>query len=109
MPAHSTELPTWLQLRIDEFETGPARAAPIAIWQITSKGKAAYFFVAPCCDRYNPLYGESGQLLCHPNGGIHGRGDGECPQPADLRTPVSFIWSHPNSPMTKHIAPALGQ
>ena len=109
MPAHSTELPAWLQLQIDEFQAGPEQSAPIEIWQITNKGKAAYFFVAPCCDQYNPLYGESGQLLCYPNGGFHGRGDGVCLRPADLRTPVVFVWSHPKSLMTKHITPALGQ
>ena len=82
---------------------------PISIWQITHKGKLAYLFFAPCCDQYNPLYDASGEVLCHPSGGIHGRGDSTCPSPADRGTAVQFVWSHPQSPIKGQTIPALGQ
>ena len=110
-PARSqaAELPSWLEAKIKEAAAGPARLAPISIWQITHKGKLAYLFFAPCCDQYNPLYDASGEVLCHPSGGIHGRGDSTCPSPADRGTAVHFVWSHPQSPIKGQTIPALGQ
>ncbi|MFT3929589.1 MAG: hypothetical protein QM709_04735 [Spongiibacteraceae bacterium] len=107
--AESSSLPTWLQQRIAAYETGPEHDAPLEIWQIRHDGKAAYFFVANCCDQYNPLYDEKGQLICHPSGGIVGRGDGRCPVPMDEGSKATFIWSHPKSPLQEHSPPSFMQ
>jgi hypothetical protein len=38
-----------------------------------------YYVVSPCCDRFNYLYNKNGVLLCAPDGGESGHGDGRCP------------------------------
>ncbi|MBI2380073.1 MAG: hypothetical protein HYV16_04885 [Gammaproteobacteria bacterium] len=42
-------------------------------------GRDYYYRPAPCCDFYSELYDGEGRLVCHPDGGITGRGDGSCP------------------------------
>ncbi len=43
------------------------------------QGDTVYLFVPPCCDRFSELYTSTGSLICHPSGGITGKGDGQCP------------------------------
>ncbi len=43
-------------------------------------GKIYYQALAPCCDKFNPLYDERGHYVCAPTGGYTGRGDGQCPE-----------------------------
>jgi len=103
-----TERPAWLSAKIGEYESGPARQAPIEIWQLMHKGQIAYYFVSPCCDQYNPLFAASGQILCNPSGGFSGGGDGKCPKPADPGSKVNFVWAHPKSGSHEHRPPRLG-
>lgn len=89
------DTPAWLQQRIAAFASQPDRAWPIEIWQLTHRGRAAYFEISPCCDQYNPLFDAQGKQLCSPNGGIVGEGDGRCPFPADAGTPILRVWRNP--------------
>lgn len=46
-------------------------------WEVDKKW---YFYVsAPCCDQFNYLYDEDCNIICAPDGGIAGTGDGNCP------------------------------
>jgi hypothetical protein len=102
------ELPEWLVAKISGYEAGPAREAPIEIWQISYQGRPAFFFISPCCDRFNPLFSLSGENICSPSGGFSGSGDGKCPKPIDRGTEPRFVWSHPASPSQTHVPPRLG-
>jgi len=43
------------------------------------KGKT-YFYIPPyCCDMFGDLYDDTCNLICHPDGGFSGIGDGSCP------------------------------
>lgn len=42
-------------------------------------GQVYYEFIAPCCDRFNPMFDAYGKYICAPSGGYAGRGDGGCP------------------------------
>ena len=48
------------------------------IAQFDYHGKKVFYIPADCCDQLNPLYDESGNLLCYPSGGFSGKGDGRC-------------------------------
>lgn len=87
--------PDWLDRKIQAFRAMPPREAPIKIWQFPHGGKPAYLFISPCCDQFNPLFDAVGALLCHPSGGIAGRGDGKCPAPQDPGTKAVLIWANP--------------
>ncbi len=90
-------MPTWLQTKIKQESQQPLTTATQAIWKISHRGQSAYFLQSPCCDQFNPLLDQNGKLLCHPAGGISGKGDGRCPKPADVGTQPQLIWSHPQS------------
>ena len=51
-------------------------------------GTVYYQAIAPCCDKFNPLYDERGRYVCAPTGGYTGRGDGQCP---DLREALGKV------------------
>ena len=102
-PSHDdgqrAQWPAWLRTRVRQLEAGPVAHSASSVWQLTHRGQSAYFFVAPCCDQFNPLHdGASGRLLCHPSGGIAAQGDGKCPNPVDAGTVPRFVWAHPKSP-----------
>jgi hypothetical protein len=83
---------------IDRFRSGPADNPPRAITRFTYKGQAVFYVSAPCCDFQSELYDAQGALLCHPDGGITGRGDGKCPDFASTKKDPIAIWQDTRSP-----------
>jgi hypothetical protein len=52
--------------------------AMIVEWTVASGEK--YYYVPPyCCDMYSALYDSECNLICAPDGGFTGGGDGRCP------------------------------
>ena len=99
-PTSKADAPTpdWLRARTASYEAGPETEAPSAIWQIQHQGQTAYYVASPCCDQFNSLWNAKGDLVCHPDGGFTGRGEGMCPAPRDAGTPAKLIWSDPRKP-----------
>lgn len=51
------------------------------VYNYNFEGQKYYYFQnghGGCADSFNDLYNEKGELLCHPDGGISGGGDGKC-------------------------------
>ena len=80
------DLPPFLKQIIAEYESvsedsGPD-APPVEIWQHEYQGKTVFYLPLSrthCCDRLSMLYDSDGTLICMPDGGFTGRGDGRCP------------------------------
>jgi len=87
-------LPAWLQALVADFDAQPARTAPSTAFALPYEGATAYLFMAPCCDEFNPLYDARGVLVCHPSGGVTGRGDGKCPAGLPPRAQWREVWRH---------------
>jgi hypothetical protein len=51
-----------------------------------------YYLPPRCCDIFGNLYDSQGQIICHPDGGIAGHGDGRCPDFLNQRTNETVIW-----------------
>jgi hypothetical protein len=65
--------------------------ASVSLWEF--EGKKYYYFTSDCCDQMTELFDEDCDLVCHPDGGLTGKGDGKCP---DFSTGVlkrTVIWS----------------
>jgi hypothetical protein len=78
--AHAqSDAPPFVEKLIAHYEAASPVSSPGAIWQYRYKG-AAVFFVPrlACCDIMSSLYDINGNLICHPDGGIAGAGDGKC-------------------------------
>jgi YHS domain-containing protein len=82
---------------ISTFESEPVGNPPQSIWQYEYKGQAVYFIPAQCCDQFSQLYAATGNLLCAPDGGFIGRGDGRCPDFFAFRSAETLIWQDPRS------------
>jgi hypothetical protein len=66
--------------------------APQAIYGYQFNEKQVFLVIAPCCDRYNPLFDAAGSELCAPSGGFAGNGDGRCPDFAAKRRDEALLW-----------------
>jgi len=38
-----------------------------------------YYITSDCCDQFNYLYDDKCNLICAPDGGLSGMGNGKCP------------------------------
>ena len=87
-------LPAWLAALVADYDAQPARTAPATVQALPWFGGTAYLVTTACCDQFDPLYDARGVVICHPSGGITGRGDGKCPAvlppPQDRRE----VWRH---------------
>ncbi len=84
--------PKWLQEKIAELEKQKPHQAKSFIKEYQFNGIKVYYIPADCCDQLNPLYDESGKIICHPSGGITGRGDGKCPDFKPAASDGKLIW-----------------
>ena len=87
-------LPLWLMQIIDGFITEPAGERPLLIKQFGYNGAVVYHFTSQCCDQFNYLYDVAGSIICAPDGGFSGDGDGQCPDFANTSTAGAVIWEN---------------
>lgn len=91
------ETPRFLEVLIESFRDQSPEIAPEEVWSYWFRDRRV-FYVAPqyCCDLSSTLYDESGEVICHPDGGIAGSGDGRCPDFFKELTDGVRIWRHPD-------------
>ncbi len=91
--AEINKTPDWLQKQIENYEAADARNSPGQIQSFQYKDDIVYFVFSPiCCDQYSTLYDDAGDKICHPDGGITGKGDGKCADFFEQRTDMKVIW-----------------
>jgi hypothetical protein len=78
---------------ITEFETSSKTNPPASIWRYEYRGLAVFYVPPSCCDIPGELYDSNGNLICGPDGGISGRGDGRCPDFFRERTEELRVWA----------------
>ena len=84
--------PSWVDQLIKKFESVPVANPPLSIWKYDYNGQVVYFVPAHCCDITSVVYDADGTILCAPDGGIAGRGDGKCSDFFDKRSNEQLIW-----------------
>jgi len=75
----------------------PPQLPASAIWEYTYNGAIVYLVPAPCCDQFNPLYNLECEVICHPDGGITGKGDGKCNDFRRMATGKKLVWKDSRS------------
>jgi hypothetical protein len=85
-------LPDCVGHKIQEIMQEPPRNPPAEIWQYKFEGKKVYYIPPYCCDAYSELLDENCRVICAPDGGITGRGDGRCPDFYSKRKNGILIW-----------------
>jgi hypothetical protein len=87
-----TEAPSCIQQKITAILAEPVRNPPARVLRFTYNSDTVFYFPAYCCDHYSELYDSDCNLICHPDGGITGRGDGLCPTFWSTATDSVEIW-----------------
>ncbi len=84
--------PTWVMALIRQLETQPVANPPGFVAQYDYKGQEVYFVPQRCCDVMSVVYRSDGAVMCHPDGGLNGKGDERCADfPAERRN-ERIIW-----------------
>ncbi len=84
--------PPWVDQLILQFQNAPPGNPPQSIWRYQYKGEAVYYVPPQCCDQFSVLYDSKANVICAPDGGFAGHGDGRCPDFFQERTNEVLIW-----------------
>ena len=72
-------LPNCIRAKIEIIKSLPVENPPREVWKWMVDGNTYFYFSAVCCDQFSELYDSNCNLICHPDGGLTGVGDGNCP------------------------------
>lgn len=85
-------IPNCIDEKINEIKNGDVWNPPAKIYSYTYDGQTVYYFPPRCCDIPSSLYDKNCNLICSPDGGITGGGDGSCADFFSERTDEKLIW-----------------
>lgn len=92
----AADVPLFVAELIAGYKSVPPSSSPGAVWQYRYKGQLVYYVPRlTCCDIMSQLYTSSGELICQPDGGMAGSGDGKCPSFFVERVDGRQLWSDP--------------
>jgi hypothetical protein len=91
----TTQRPQWLKARIAAVLAERKRNPITRIFRYDYGGQTVYYVSAPCCDQYSNVFDTKGKLICQPDGGITGKGDGKCPDFEKNKTNEKLVWQDP--------------
>lgn len=84
----------WLDDLIVELEAAPVANPPAEIVRRVHDAGVYYYLLPRCCGVWSNLYSADGTLVCHPDGGITGNGDGLCSALGPLVS-EEVVWQDP--------------
>jgi hypothetical protein len=90
--------PAWVDALIKQFESQPVGNPPQSILRYDYNGQTVYYIPPQCCDQFSTLYDATGAVLCAPDGGLTGTGDGKCPDFIDKRSNEQLVWKDSRTP-----------
>ena len=74
----SPDAPDCIKAKIAQLQQEPVRNPPSSVSKFRSNGQD-YFYIPPfCCDQFSEFYDDKCTLICSPDGGFSGSGDGRC-------------------------------
>jgi hypothetical protein len=91
-PDMSPTPPAWVTSLIHQFESEPVANPPASVARYEYKGREVYFVPQRCCDIMSDVYSADGAILCHPDGGFTGKGDGMCADFFAARRNEHIVW-----------------
>jgi len=73
------DVPNCIEKKIKKIANKPVENPAAEVWKWEDDVNTYYYFTSDCCDQYNYLYDDKCNLVCAPDGGFTGGGDGNCP------------------------------
>lgn len=96
-PEVPRDTPDCIKQKIQAIKSASVRNPPAQVWKAQYEGKVVYYITPYCCDIYGQLYDQECNLICYPDGGIGGSGDGACSDFFETRTDAVLIWKDTRS------------
>jgi hypothetical protein len=93
-PDLAVAVPDCIENKIQNIQNAPVENPPKEVWLWEYNGVSYYYFTAACCDQFSELYDADCNLVCAPDGGFSGMGDGNC-VPGILNATKTLIWKDP--------------
>ena len=90
--SNSSSVPFCISAKIEALKNQPKGNPAYSVYQYRYNGHTVYYFPPQCCDQFSDLYDENCNLICHPDGGLIGTGDGNCRDFLTTRTNDVLIW-----------------
>ena len=87
-----SENPVWVDDLIAKFQADPVGNPPQSIYRYSYEGQTVYYVPPQCCDQFSKLYDMNGSIICAPDGGLTGNGDGRCTDFFNKSTGGILIW-----------------
>lgn len=82
--------PACVQALITAAASQPVGNPPRSIYRCTYRGATVFYLPPQCCDQFSALLSSDCALICAPDGGFAGGGDGRC---ADFtRASCTLLW-----------------
>ena len=90
--AQQTSVPAAVTALIQDLKSQPRANPPAYVASYEYSGQVVYYVPPRCCDIFGDLYDANRKLICHPDGGLAGHGDGRCPDFFSQRKNEVIIW-----------------
>ncbi len=87
----------WLNQVIEKEKNEPVANPPASLTKCVYKNKIVYYLPPRCCDIPSVLYNENGEVICAPDGGFTGDGDGKCQDFFEEKKDCEIIWEDSRS------------
>jgi hypothetical protein len=85
-------IPACIQERIKLLKQEKVADPPASVWQYEYNRQTVYYIPAQCCDIPSQLLDANCNVICSPDGGFTGNGDGKCPDFFQKRTKEKLVW-----------------
>ncbi|MCX6783838.1 MAG: RDD family protein [candidate division WWE3 bacterium] len=82
----------WLTNLIASEAAAPVANPPAALLKCLYNGQTVIYQPAHCCDVPSRVYDFNGKMICSPDGGFTGQGDGKCSNFNMLKQNCEVIW-----------------
>jgi hypothetical protein len=92
------EVPAAVRALIEGLKSQPVANPPAYLASYEYSGQVVYYVPPRCCDVFGNLYDREGQVICHPDGGMAGHGDGRCPDFTSQKKNETILWRDTRSP-----------
>lgn len=86
------DVPSCILEKIEQLKKDDPANPPASVWQYEYKGQTVYYIPPRCCDIPSQLLDSNCNLVCSPDGGLTGKGDGKCTDFFEKRTRAKLIW-----------------
>jgi len=91
--------PQCVRDEIEKIKQAPVWNPPLKVYSYLYKGQTVYYIpVYQCCDFASQLVDENCNVVCSPDGGLSGRGDGRCPDFTATRSNEKLVWQDTRKP-----------